>query len=308
MARIRSVHPSFFTDEAVVSCSALARLLYIGLWTDADDQGVFEWKPLQIKMRLLPGDNADAGALLAELLEAGLIRREDVVGKPFGFVRDFRRFQRPKKPNQTHLLPAELRTYVGLGCDDGEAPADQDEAVPHQFPTKGEKSPQMEDGGEDVREERKEEGFAFPVERAEPSDGEGGRPLAVSAQPQPAKPRSRAREKPIPTTAEQASFDAFWAIYPRKVAKLPALEVYLDVVRRGVSPDEIASGASAYAGSRAGKDPEKTAHATTWLNQGRWTDEIEQPPPGGYRDNGRAPGWNALDMAAEAIAWPENQQ
>ena len=67
MARIRSVHPSLFTDEAWVSCSPLARLLYIGLWTDADDQGLFEWKPLQIKMRLLPGDSADVAAMRAAL-------------------------------------------------------------------------------------------------------------------------------------------------------------------------------------------------------------------------------------------------
>lgn len=152
---------------------------------------------------------------------------------------------------------------------------------------------------------KEEEGFAFPVERRAPSDGEAGRSLVVQAEH--AKPK-RSREKPSPTPAEQANFDAFWAIYPRKVAKQPALEAYLAVVRRGVAPHEIASGASAYAGARAGRDPEKTAHATTWLNQGRWTDEIEQPPLGGYRDNGRASGWNALDMAAEAIAWPEEAQ
>ncbi|ASE39121.1 hypothetical protein CEP68_06190 [Brevundimonas vesicularis] len=152
---------------------------------------------------------------------------------------------------------------------------------------------------------KEEEGFAFPVERQPPSDVEAGRSLVV--QPAPAKAK-RSRDKPTPTPAEQANFDAFWAIYPRKVAKQPALEAYLAVVRRGVAVDDIARGALAYAGFRAGKDPEKTAHATTWLNAGRWTDEIEQPPPGGYRDDGRTPGWNALDMAAEAIAWPENHQ
>ena len=166
MARIRSVHPSFFTDEAVVSCSALARLLYIGLWTDADDQGVFEWKPLQIKMRLLPGDNADAGALLAELTDAGLIHRQDVGPKPFGFIRDFRRFQRPKKPNQTHVLPDELRSYVGIDGDTSEPEEDKPEPVPHQFPTSGEKSPQMEDGGEEVKES-----FALVAADAPTSEG-----------------------------------------------------------------------------------------------------------------------------------------
>lgn len=147
MARIRSVHPSLFTDEAWVSCSPLARLLYIGLWTDADDQGLFEWKPLQIKMRLLPGDMADAVPLLAELVTAELVLRFDHGGKPFGAIKQFRKYQRPKKPNATHVLPDDLRTYVGLTADGSELDVDEDDAVPPQFPTGGENAPQMEDGG-----------------------------------------------------------------------------------------------------------------------------------------------------------------
>lgn len=198
MARIRSIHPSFFTDEGCVSCSPLARLLYIGLWTDADDQGLFEWKPLQLKMRLLPGDNADAPTLLAELVEAGLVTRFEHGGKAFGAIRDFRTFQRPKKPNRVHHLPEEFRTYVGLDAcnpepqeDDAASAEDHStlsgvesatgtEPVPHQFPAEGEKSPQMEDGGEDVEEDegKEETGFALVAASA---------PTAKPAGPRKAK-------------------------------------------------------------------------------------------------------------------------
>lgn len=143
MARIRSVHPSMFTDEAVVSCSPLARYLYVGLWTDADDQGLFEWKPLQIRMRLLPGDNAEVPELLAELVKADLIAPLESDGKKLGAIRYFRRFQRPKKPNSVFVLPAEWRTYVGLSHDGSPLGHDEGDEVPQ----KGEKSPQMEDGG-----------------------------------------------------------------------------------------------------------------------------------------------------------------
>jgi hypothetical protein len=151
MARIRSVHPGLFTDEAWVSCSPLARILFIGLWTDADDQGVFEWKPLQIKMRLLPGDTGDAAALLAELQAVDLIQPFEHGGKTFGAIRNFRKFQRPKKPNAVHPLPERMRIYVALEAEQ-EAESDAQPAtgsppVPHEFPTSGEKSPQMEDGG-----------------------------------------------------------------------------------------------------------------------------------------------------------------
>ena len=53
--------------------SMAARVLLFGLWTEADDQGVFDWKPITIKMRILPVDNVDVPELLAEL-ERRLVR------------------------------------------------------------------------------------------------------------------------------------------------------------------------------------------------------------------------------------------
>jgi hypothetical protein len=80
----------------------MARLFFMGLWNECDDYGSFEWAPLKLKMRLLPGDNADAGELLAELTEAGSVMRYEVGGKSYGAVRNFCQFQRPKKPNAVH--------------------------------------------------------------------------------------------------------------------------------------------------------------------------------------------------------------
>ncbi|MEY9770763.1 hypothetical protein [Sinorhizobium fredii] len=140
MARIRSVHPGLFSDEAFVSCSVNARLLSIGLWTEADDKGVFEWKPLQLKMRLFPADNVDVPSLLLELESVNIVKRYEVDGKPFGAIRNFRKYQRPKKPNDLHPLPVDLIKYVGLSCTSSEP-------VGNQFRTGGEISPQMEDGG-----------------------------------------------------------------------------------------------------------------------------------------------------------------
>lgn len=122
MARIRSVHPSLFTDEAWVSCSPLARVLYIGLLTEADDHGLFEWKPLQIKMRVLPADALDVGPLLDELIAADLVGRLESDGKTLGAIRRYCKFQRPKKPTYVYALPAEWGDYVGVkGDDEGES-------------------------------------------------------------------------------------------------------------------------------------------------------------------------------------------
>ena len=161
MARIRSLHPGWFTDEAVLSCSPLARILVLGLWTEADDKGVFEWKPVQLKVRILPVDTADAAALLDELASFDLVRRFEVAGKSYGAVRNFRRWQRPKKPNSLHPLPSELHLYVGL-------PPENSEPVRNQFGTGGEKSPQMEDVG--CRREE-EGGRTQPPNQEEGSQG-----------------------------------------------------------------------------------------------------------------------------------------
>jgi len=174
MARIRSVHPGFFTDEAVVSCSAEARLLLIGLWTEADDGGVFAWKTLTLKMRLFPADNVDANELLAELEGANIIRRFEAEGSVWGAIRNFMEFQRPKAPKITLPRLDWVPEYCGMkrskgrngsGSGDGGSEAHGDEAAgfPNfseiardeaaSVPLVSEKSRQMEDGEGEERTE-----------------------------------------------------------------------------------------------------------------------------------------------------------
>lgn len=151
MARIRSVHPEQWTDEDFVCLSFPARLLAIAIRNECDDKGVFEWKPQRIKMRLFPADNVDVADLLKELVDCDQVCAFDEGGKRYGAVRNFRKYQRPKKPNDVYPLPHELRKYVGLADESSELEADEDDEVsppvPHQFPTSSEIAPQMEDGG-----------------------------------------------------------------------------------------------------------------------------------------------------------------
>ncbi|MCF1744750.1 hypothetical protein [Paradevosia shaoguanensis] len=140
MSRIRSIHPGFFTDEDLVQVSIEARLLFLGLGVEADDKGIFEWKLTTIKMRLFPADNVDIDTLLAELVSIDAVSGYEIDGRKYGAIRNFRKFQRPKKPNDIHPMPPEFGTYVGIGGAGSEP-------VPHQFPTSSEITPQMEDGG-----------------------------------------------------------------------------------------------------------------------------------------------------------------
>lgn len=151
MARIRSVHPGLFTDEAFVGLTADAQIFLIGLWTEADDQGLFEWKPITLRMRLRPTKDGAIEPLLAELSSANCIRKVEVDGRQLGAIRNFRKYQKPKSPNALHTITDEIRIYVGLSPPISEIKPDEPDTIPR----KGEKTPLMERRGEEEEERKK---------------------------------------------------------------------------------------------------------------------------------------------------------
>lgn len=224
MARIRSVHPSLFTDESWVSCSPLTRILYIGLWTDADDQGVFEWKPLQIKMRLLPGDTGDVAAMLSELEGVGLVQSYSVDGKRYGAIANFRKFQRPQKPNAIHPLPENIAEYVCLSATVPDPVEDQSRTVPV-IP------PQMEDGG------WKGKGTTVaiaPVVERSPAVAKGGHALPEGWSPDPDDfLKALDLIGPERAATELEKFSDYWRAVPgAKGRKLDWSATYRNWIRR----------------------------------------------------------------------------
>lgn len=158
MARIRSVHPSLWTDENFVSLTMASRLFLVGLWGEADDYGIFEWKPVGLKMRIMPADAVDAGELLNECEASGFLVRIERAGKPYGLVRNFRKFQRPKNPSEPSItVDLEIANVVKLPSSDKNYPA-----LPQTYPSPTENPPQMEDVG--CRMEEKEEDIPSPSE------------------------------------------------------------------------------------------------------------------------------------------------
>lgn len=167
MARIRSLHPGQWTDEAFVSVSMAARLLALALRNEADDQGVFEWKPAGLKMRLLPMDAVDVSALLSELEGADIIKRYVVGGRQLGAIRNFCRYQRPKKPNKVHTITDEVATYTASTHNGSVPVGNQDEDTEGDGGSGGGKSPQMkEEGGRrDLKKEPKGSSGVSPAAR-----------------------------------------------------------------------------------------------------------------------------------------------
>lgn len=126
VGRIRSIHPGIFTDEAHASVTLSANWLFVGLLVEADDNGIFEWKPITLKMKVFPTRNVEVPELLDELARHDIIKQFATDGRSYGAVRNFRKYQRPKKPKGRHPIPVEFRTYVGL--DKASSEPEDDEA------------------------------------------------------------------------------------------------------------------------------------------------------------------------------------
>lgn len=97
MPRIRSLKPEIWEDEALSAVSVPARLLFIGLITQADDEGRLKGDPRLIRSQVFPYDeamtSADVEALLSELDSVN--PPESSGASPEGLIRRYVNGQRP---------------------------------------------------------------------------------------------------------------------------------------------------------------------------------------------------------------------
>lgn len=113
MARIRTIKPEFFTSEDIVSRSALARILYIGLWCEADREGRMEWKPKTFKLRYLPGDQCDVEILAQELTDAKMLILYEVDGVLYAEIPSFTKHQVINNRESESQIPARVKDASG---------------------------------------------------------------------------------------------------------------------------------------------------------------------------------------------------
>lgn len=114
MSRIRSIKPDFFRHEAlqdleVSNPGSYVMLVYAGLWTQCDKNGVFMWRPRQLKLDILPFINFDMNKTLDILSDSGQVIKYTADGKELGFIPTFKKHQRisGKEAQETgkHPLP-----------------------------------------------------------------------------------------------------------------------------------------------------------------------------------------------------------
>lgn len=111
MARIRMIKPEFFDDPDIAALSSFARLLFIGLWLQADREGRLAYDPRRIKARLFPYDDVSVDALNQEIINAGFMHIYTVKGKSFLQIRSFVKHQRPHPKEPQSVIPPPVEKH-----------------------------------------------------------------------------------------------------------------------------------------------------------------------------------------------------
>ena len=271
--RIRTTKPEFWRSQDVANLPWEYRLLFIGLWSYVDDNGVGLDDARLIKADLFPLDDAHDQVLsviregLARLSRDSLLARYEVSGRRYVYIPSWDKHQRVDKPGKPRY-PRPSQS------------ADQRKHTPRrETPAKvsGDHPACSKEYGVRSKEQLQE-----PKTRpksAEPTDPE---PPPVEPAEAPTDPTEATAGDPA---APDENFEKFWSAFPRKVKKLSARRAWTAALKRtGVDPIQLIESAQKYADSTNGQDRRFVLHPASWLKSGAYDDEPETHKPVSARD------------------------
>lgn len=110
--RSRTIRPEFWSDEKLGEMTTTERLLFIGLWTFADDEGIVKANPLYLKSAIFPYDNFKASEIdksIKKFEQEGMVYRYAHNGQQYLWVIKFRVYQRIDKPQKSSNPPPSIQ-------------------------------------------------------------------------------------------------------------------------------------------------------------------------------------------------------
>lgn len=264
MSRIRTVKPELFRHEelfdAELESGLPLRLAFVGLFTVADCEGRFLWKPRTLKLDVLPHDVVDFSRVLAVLERYGFVQSYEVGGGKYGWIPTFTKHQRlqPKEVEAGSKLPAyplstapeHIRVHTGN--------------LPEHIRVHTGMYPEAQEVEEEEEEERETFNISAHPEISDPAalrlDTQTGNPVeVVFEQPHPAEPDPPIPDPPgeVATTPPLVSgsgyplaFEALWADYPTRNGGNPKTKAFRSWSARkaeGCSLAEMHDGTRRYA-------------------------------------------------------------
>lgn len=242
--RIRSIKPEFWRSDDVNAMRIEDRLLFIGLWSYVDDNGVGIDRHADVCADLFAHDlsvsphdtlmRVQAG--LDRLAQLGVIHRYEVRGKRFLEIANWSKHQKINRPSP------------------GRYPrSDHDEAVIHDVLTESSVS---------------DPDSSCPGAGEQGNRGTGEQEDLLSSADAP-------DETPTAGHPYSQDFLAWWKHYPRKESKGAAFKAWKQIKDRHL-PTLIAA-ADRYAAD-PNREPRFTKLPASWLNARAWEDETPLPP------------------------------
>lgn len=252
MARIRTIKPKFWTDGKMVQCSFAARLLFIGLWNFADDNGNLERSSEEIKMQIFPGDNVDCETLLMELITQGVVIEYSVNARKFLHIRNFLKHQVINRKSTTNLPDYD---------NSNDSTISYNEKLPYSCECIKVKSVST---------------HGVLTECSVSTHGRKGKErkgisLLENTNVFP-------KSSPPLQTKKNSDFETFWKEYPKSgkgCGKNDAKRAYEKAISSGVSHNEILTAIQHYV-VYLGKTGIHPAYASKWLKDQRWTVDYQE--------------------------------
>jgi hypothetical protein len=308
MARIRTIKPEFPQSESIGKVSRDARLLFILIWTIADDAGRTRAAPRMLASLLFPYDDDAAAKIegwLCELEAVGCVRRYSFEGSAYLDIPQWLKHQKIDKPSPSRLpefmaWPPTIGPHVPSPDGNSTNPREASRAIV-------EPSRAFEEAPRTLAPDL---GPRTIVPRTEDQENSSLRSLVKIANndacgeadklPDQFTRSVPAPEADVPADASSLArfFSEFYDVFPRKAAKKAAARAFLKAVKEGAKPAHLIAMARLFAELKAGTDPQFIPMPATWLNQGRFDDEELKRPPGSGPPKGAARPPSASDYLA----------
>ncbi|WP_233863517.1 hypothetical protein [Paraburkholderia adhaesiva] len=124
MPRIRSIKPAFWTSPQIVHVPIPARLLFIGTWNFADDNGNLPRDAERLKLQIFPADDIDVEPLVCALITHGLLIEYSVSCRRYLHIVGFRAHQVISRPSRAaYPKPPDTAEKPASTGNDGNSPA-----------------------------------------------------------------------------------------------------------------------------------------------------------------------------------------
>lgn len=278
MARIRTIKPEFFTHEVLFDAEKDTglplRVAFAGLWTQADRQGRFEWRPRPLKAAILPYDDLDFSRVLDALATRGFIQKYSIEGGVYGCIPSWKDHQSINNRERDSDIPPPCESAMEdvVVTNDNDASSTRHPRVIHA-------SGKVTSGKEG---ERKGRGKEYPPT---PKGAGGEQPAKAIVEDPAGEPSPHLAASPTEPEVDDSfeilqlkMFEEMWKVFPktRIGSKDKAYKAFQKALDRA-SGGDILRGAKAYAVSEEAlkNNGHFAKGCAAWLNDDRWTHDYK---------------------------------